>query len=153
MYGNLGVDLTRGQQRQLTQAQRRVTKLMPIVAEAPAGKRLAMRKRLTRAQEKITRLTAVLPPEVIQPTIPPPIGIPPPTGVFPPPNGGIFPPAMVTTRTGVWYDPVTDTQTMTPPATSTEILPDAGESLVGSVPNVYLFLGVIALFMLFKRRQ
>jgi len=153
-YDELGANLSRKQEKQFQQAQKKVAKLTPIVAAAPEGKRLGIRRQLTKAQELIARLSATpIPPigpgGIIGP-IPTPVNH---TVSIPSGDGGVPQP----TPTPVWRD----TSAAFPSSTTIEPMPQpsdvmtlaTSDTLVSGIPNAFLAIGAIALFMLLPRRR
>lgn len=137
----LGLDLTPRSQRLLTRAQAKVTKLTPIVAAARPGKKPQARKQLAKAQAIVSRYTQ----SHTETPYPTPVAIPTPTAVWLDPVSGTTIPVTTTVNGSTptaYIDPTTGAITEAPVETS----------LVSGVPNTYLMLGVIALFMLFKKK-
>lgn len=139
-YG-LGLDLSRKQQKQLTAAQATVTKLAPRVILPDVKKKIV--SKYEKAKAIVSRYT-VLPTPSAAITGTPPTTIQPST----------------TTQTPVWIDPVTALPSspsytesgggsLTTPAEIATVV--SSDSVVEGVPNAYLMLGAIALFMMFKR--
>jgi hypothetical protein len=155
MYSTLGTDLTPQTQARLDKANARLTKVQARIllftnkeAAAKTSAQKAYYHRLVTAKQKeAAALQAYIAKLIASPTAPPPPEVlPPPPELIPPPLTG---------ETPVWIDPTGPDPTGTLPIETpptVPIIPTIPTEIITGVPNAYLLLGIVALFMLFKQR-